>query len=81
MKILIFSIIILIVFALIVAIPVISIDAGAVASSSAVDFIRVALYFIPVNTVASILSITMGLWIFRIVIALIKTIWDLLPVA
>ncbi len=80
MKILIWVIIIAVVFALICAVPVISIDAAAVTSSSAIDFIRVALYFIPVNTVTAILAITMGLWIFRIIVALIKTIWDMLPV-
>lgn len=69
------------VFALVCAIPVVSIDVDAVTSSSAVEFLRVALYFIPVATVGKILTITMGLWIFRVIIAIVKTLWDVLPFA
>ena len=42
--------------------------------------VRVAGYMLPMGTVSAILSLIVNLTIFRIVIAFIKTIWDLLPV-
>lgn len=81
MKLLIFAVILVVVFCLICAMPTVSIDTEAVTSSSAIDFVRAACYFIPINTIASILTITIGLWAFRMVVALIKTIWAMLPVA
>ena len=42
--------------------------------------VRVAGYMLPMGTVSVILSLIVNLTIFRIVIAFIKTIWDLLPV-
>lgn len=52
--------------------------------SSAFDYflgiVRVASYMLPMGTVSTILALIVSLTIFRIVIAFIKTIWDLLPV-
>ena len=39
----------------------------------------VVAYLLPIDTVVSVIAITVGLMIFRIVIAFIKTVWDLLP--
>lgn len=80
MKIVIWTLIIILVIALIGILPGIRINSQGVLESSAVDYIRMAMYFIPTGTCVAILSIILGLWVFRIVIALVKTIWDMLPV-
>lgn len=64
-----------------IKLPKISINVDAVVASSAFEYIRAAMYFFPVKTVAAILGLILALWIFRIVVAFVKTIWDLLPVA
>lgn len=69
------------IIAALVKLPQISINVDAVVASSAFDYIRAAMYFLPVKTVAAILSLILALWIFRIVVAFVKTVWDLLPVA
>ena len=43
------------------------------------DIVRVASYMLPMGTVSAILSLIVALTIFRIVIAFIKAVWDLLP--
>lgn len=43
------------------------------------DIIRVAGYLLPMHTVVSILEIVVVFQLFKIVIALIKTVWDLIP--
>ena len=80
MKIIIWGAILLLVIALFLALPVISIDADAVIASSAFSYIRAACYFIPAGTVTAILGILLGLWLVRVVVMIVKTIWDLLPV-
>ena len=47
--------------------------------SSALDLVRVACYLLPMGTVVAIITIINMLLIVRIAIAIIKTIWDLLP--
>ena len=51
--------------------------------SSAFDYfigiIQVAAYMLPMNTIFAIIGIIVALTLFRIVIAIIKTVWDLLP--
>lgn len=81
MKFAIFLLIIPIVVTLIVALPTITINTGAVITSSAYSYIRAACYFLPLNTVSIILGLIVSIWVFRIVVAIIKAIWDLLPVA
>lgn len=68
------------VLALLIVMPTIHIDAGAVISSSAISYIRAALYFVPVGTCSAILTIIMGLWVFRVIVALVKAVWNILPV-
>lgn len=43
------------------------------------EFFSVACYLLPMPTVISILTITATLMTFRIIVALLKTIWDVLP--
>lgn len=45
-----------------------------------VDILKVACYMLPMNTVSTIVGIIVGISGLRIVIAVIRTIWDLLPV-
>ena len=45
-----------------------------------ISILQIAGYVFPWGTVAAIASIVFGLSIFRIVIAFIKAIWDLLPI-
>ena len=43
------------------------------------EIVRVATYLFPFNTLINIMSIVIGINLFRIVISIIKTIWELLP--
>lgn len=59
--------------------PAISINVGSVISSSVYSYIRAAAYFLPMVTVGQILVMQVTLWIFRLVIAVIKAVWEVLP--
>ena len=61
------------------ALPAINIDANAVISSTFYTYIRAGMYFLPIGTVTAILGIQLALWTFRIVVAVIRAVWDLLP--
>ena len=80
MKVVIFAVVIAAVFGLLALLPAIEIDVDAVTSSSAWTWILAACYFIPVPTVSAIGAIILALWTFRVVVALVRTIWDMLPV-
>lgn len=43
------------------------------------DVLEMVCYLLPMGTVFAIFLIVVGLTMFRVVISLIKTIWDLLP--
>lgn len=43
------------------------------------DLVSVACYLLPMNTVLSIFGYVLAFCIFRIVVSIIKTVWDLLP--
>ena len=45
------------------------------------EIVRSVCYVLPVGTIASIVGLIVAFGIFRVVIRLIRTIWDLLPVA
>ena len=42
-------------------------------------FVSMACYVLPVDTIRQILSITLAIFAFKIIVALIKTLWDLIP--
>lgn len=52
--------------------------------NSALDFffgiLSGVLYFFPMSTVRSIFAIIVGLFVFRLFVSLIKTLWQLIPV-
>lgn len=47
--------------------------------STILEFINMALYLIPFKQLMPIFAFFVALMMFRIVVAFIKTIWDLLP--
>lgn len=63
----------------IAALPAINVDANAVISSMFYSYIRAGLYFLPIGTVTTIFAIQVSLWGFRIAIAVVRSVWDLLP--
>lgn len=63
----------------IAALPAINIDANAVISSSFYTYIRAGLYFLPIGTVTTIFGIQIALWTFRLIVAVVRAVWDLLP--
>lgn len=65
----------------IAALPTITISYSAVTTSSVYSFIRGAMYFLPVKTVGIILSLILALWLFRMLIAIIRAVWAILPFA
>ena len=63
----------------IAALPAINIDANAVISSTFYTYIRAGLYFLPIGTVSTIFGIQVALWTFRIIVSVVRAVWDLLP--
>lgn len=48
-------------------------------TSTFFDFVRCGLYLLPLNTISTIVGILVAISLFRIFIAIVKTIRDLLP--
>lgn len=44
------------------------------------DIIRVAGYMLPLNTIGTIAGVIVSITVFKIVITIIRTIWDILPI-
>ena len=80
MKTLLFILLFLIVVAALVQLPAIEINKDQVVSSNVFTYIRAAMYFIPSGTVFTIGGIILALWVFRVIVAVVKVIWDMLPV-
>ena len=80
MRTLIFILIFVVVLGALTQLPDIELNKDEIVSSNVFTYIRAALYFFPVGTVAAICGIMLSLWVFRIIVAVVKVIWDLLPV-
>ena len=80
MKVAIFLVVLVAILGMLAALPAIEIDKDAVVSSSAWAWIIAACYFIPMNTVSAIGAIILALWMFRVTVALVRTVWEMLPV-
>lgn len=80
MRLAIFGAVFILVLSLLVLMPTITINSSAVISSSAYAYIRSAMYFLPIGTVTVILGLILSFWIVRIIISLVKTVWDVLPI-
>ena len=59
--------------------PQISIPAVMARDSTFFGAVRCVLYMLPLDTIGTIIGLIVAITGFRIVISLIKTIWDLLP--
>ena len=79
MKTIIFILIFIVVISALVQLPDIEINKEGVVSSNVFTYIRAAMYFIPSGTAFTICGIILSLWVFRIIVAVVKVIWDLLP--
>lgn len=62
------------------ALPEITVDFAAVDTSVFMGVVRCVLYMLPLGTVNLIIGIIITITSFRIFIAIVKTIWDLLPI-
>lgn len=80
MRLAIFAIVLVLVLTVLMLMPTITISSASVISSSAYAYIRSAMYFLPINTVTLILGLIISFWLVRIVIAVVRMIWDVLPV-
>ncbi len=78
-KLLIFGLIFVIVIGFIAMLPTVTIDKDAVVTSSAYQWIRAGCWFLPTSAIVAIFSVQLALWTFRVIITIIKVIWDLLP--
>lgn len=61
-------------------IPDMQINYDGIANSGIFQYLRAALYFIPTHTVYSIGVTILFLWILRVIIALLHSLWDALPI-
>ena len=72
------------VFALVMGVlsllPDVSWPVNASLITNALEWLKVVCYILPLGTIKAILVIIVILQAFRIVISLIKTIWDILPI-
>lgn len=60
--------------------PDIAINYDSIASSSVFTYIRAGLYFLPMGTVLKIFGVIVALWVLRIIIAVLHTLWASLPI-
>lgn len=60
--------------------PDIAINYDSIASSSVFTYIKAGLYFLPMHTVWNIFSLMVALWVLRIIIAVLHTLWASLPI-
>lgn len=44
------------------------------------DVVSSIMFFLPVDTINTILGIMISLWIFRVVIAFLRALWSILPI-
>lgn len=61
-------------------IPAIEINYEGLANSTVYQFLQAGMYFLPVGTVTTILTIVIALWVLRIVIAVLHSLWAALPI-
>ena len=62
------------------SLPEIAIPTMMARDSTFFGMVRCVLYLLPLDTISTIVGLLISIALFRIIIAIIKTIWDLLPV-
>lgn len=60
-------------------IPTITIDLDPSVLATFYQYLHLALWVLPCNTIVAIVSIHLSICLFRIVVSVIKTVWQLLP--
>ena len=61
-------------------VPTIAINYDGISNSSVFQFIQAGLYMLPMDVVIRILTLTLYLWVFRVVIAFLHSLWASLPI-
>lgn len=61
-------------------IPDVAINYDGIANSTVYQFLKAACYMLPMDTVHRILSIVLLLWVVRVVIAFLHSVWQALPI-
>lgn len=64
---------------LLILLPDVSWDVSSTVFTKFFEILRMACYFLPMTTVAIIFGMIIAINTFKIVISLIKTLWQLLP--
>lgn len=65
---------------IIAKIPSVQINYDGISNSTIFQYLRAGLYFFPMTTVTQILTIVIALWVLRIVIAFLHSLWNSLPI-
>lgn len=60
--------------------PAITIDIGSDTIGVFVGAVKAACYLLPMKDILVMISIVIAITVFRIIISLIKTIWEMLPI-
>lgn len=60
--------------------PEIAINYDGIANSTVYQFLKAAMYMLPMETVFRILSLVLLLWVVRVVIAFLHSLWATLPI-
>ncbi len=63
------------------ALPSITFDYSSLVYQDAISLIKGVLYMLPCGTIVTILRIAVVFYIFRVAVAVIKTLWNLIPFA
>lgn len=79
LKTVIFLIVFFVVIGILALLPQIEINKDAVITSSAWQWVRAAMYFLPFDTCIQIGTVVLGLAIWSMIISVVKTFWDIFP--
>lgn len=61
-------------------IPAVAINYDGIANSTVFQFLKAGLYLLPTATVFQILKLVLALWVVRVVIAFLHSLWAALPI-
>lgn len=61
-------------------VPEISLNYDGIANMTVYQFLKAGLYFLPMETVKNIIALTLALWVLRVVISLLHSLWASLPI-
>ena len=65
---------------ILVRIPDLQINYAGLSSMSVYQYLRAGLYFFPMGTVVAIMEIVLALWVLRVCVAILHSLWDALPI-